>query len=222
MLERTEVFELRDKYQGKKESGYDIDKVTGAVVVYALNAVYYDGIYYSMEDGGAISFGNYVQYIRKFIGKRPLQVPGTGVIVYRASPKNGELEILLQLRKDFNQYGLPGGGIEIGETYQECAVNELLQETAYIANEADLELVNVYAGPKHITTYPSGDIVFHTVVVYKVEADKCQKATHKFDKNETKEIEWLTIEQIQKLLQEGRVFPNNTPILEDIVKTSLL
>ena len=26
MLERTQVFELRDKYQGKKSSGYDIDE----------------------------------------------------------------------------------------------------------------------------------------------------------------------------------------------------
>lgn len=219
MLERTKVFELRDKYQGTKNSGYDIDKETGAIIVYPLDAVYYDGIYYSMEDGGAISFGNYVQYVRQFLRQRPIQVPGTGVLVYRTN-SDGQIEILLQLRKDFNQYGLPGGGIEIGETYQECAVNELQQETAYIANENELELVNVYAGPKHITMYPSGDIVFHTVVVFKVEASKCKKAPHKFDKNETKKIEWVTIDQIRSLLQEERVFPNNVPILEDVVNNT--
>ena len=221
MLERIEVFELRDKYQGRKKSGYDIDGDTGAIIVYPLDAVYYDGFYYSMEDGGAISFGDYVQYVRQFVGKRPIQVPGTGVIVYRTN-SDGKQEILLQLRKDFDQYGLPGGGIEIGETYQECAVNELLQETAYIADENDLELVNVYAGPKHITMYPSGDIVFHTVVVFKVEASRCKKAPHKFDKNETKKIEWITINQVRKLLQEERVFPNNVPILEDVVKNATL
>lgn len=221
MLERVEVFELRDKYQGMKKSGYDVDKETGAVIVYPLDAVYYDGIYYSMEEGGPISFANYVQYVRKFVGKMPIQAPGTGVIVYRTN-SNGEQEVLLQLRRDFDQYGLPGGGIETGETYQECAVNELLQETAYVANKEDLELVNVYAGPKHVTRYPSGDIVFHTVVVFKVDVSKCKKAPHKFDKNETKKIEWFTIAQIEKLLQEKRVFPNNVPILEDIVKNALL
>ncbi len=222
MLERTEVFELRDKYQGRKKSGYDIDEKTGAIIVYPLDAVCHEGIYYSMEDGGAIYFGNYVSHIRQFIGGKPIQVPGTGVIVYRKNSNDGQLEILLQLRRDFTQYGLPGGGIEIGETYQECAVNELQQETAYIADKDDLELVNVYAGPKHITRYPNGDIVFHTVVVFKVEADKCKKAPHSFDKSETSKIEWVTIDQIKSLLQDCKVFPNNIPILEDIVANASL
>ncbi len=221
MLERVEVFELRDKYQGKKLSGYDVDEKTGAVVVYPLDAVYHDGIYYSMEEGGPISFENYVLYVRQYIKDRPLQVPGTGVIVYRTNSQ-GKQEVLLQLRRDFDQYGLPGGGIEIGETYQECAVNELLQETAYIANEEDLELVNVYAGPKHVTRYPSGDIVFHTVVAFKVDADKCKKAPHMFDMKETKKIVWVTIAQIEDLLKQGKVFPNNIPILEDVVKNAPL
>ncbi len=218
MLEMTEVFELRDKYHGRKISGYDIDEQTGTIIVYPIDAVYKDGIYYSMEDGRAIFFEDYVPYIRKFVGKMPIHVSGTGVIVYRTNSEDGQQEVLLQLRKDFNQYGVPGGGIEIGETYQECAVNELLQETAYIADEEDLKLVNVYAGPKHITRYPDGDIVFHTVVVFKIEANKCKKALHKFDENETKKIEWVTIERLKILLREGKVFPNNIPILEDIVK----
>ena len=219
MLERTQVFELRDKYQGLKTSGYDIDKETGAVIIYSLDMVYCEGIYYSMEDGGPITFGNYVTYVRKYMSGRPIQVPGTGVIVHKKNTDGGQ-EVLLHLRKDFDLYGLPGGGIEIGETYQECAVNELLQETAYIAREEDLELVNVYAGPKHITKYPNGDVVFHTVVVFKVEASKCKKAFHRFDKHETKKIEWMTISQIEGLLEQGKVFPNNIPIFEDIVKNA--
>lgn len=220
MLERTQVFGLRDKYQGKKSSGYDIDEGTGAIIVYALDCVFYEGIYYSMEEGGPITFGSYVPYVRKYVRERPLQVPGTGVLVYRTNSE-GKQEVLLQLRKDFDQYGVPGGGIEIGETYEQCAVNELLQETAYIAREEDLKLVNVYAGPKHITRYPNGDIVFHTVVVFKVEVSKCEKASHNFDKNETKEIVWMTIPEIEDLLRKNKVFPNNVPILEDVVKTTL-
>lgn len=215
-MERTKIFELRDKYQGNKESGYDVDPKTGAVIVYPLDAVYKDGIYYSMKDGSPLSFGNYVANVREFVGKIPLQVPGSGVIVYRTN-EDGEVEVLLQLRGDFSQYGVPGGGIEIGETYEECAVNELLQETAYIANKEDLNLLGVYAGPKHVTRYPNGDIVFHTVVVFKIEASKCEKAPHNFDKSETKKIEWKTIEQIRDLLKGDKVFPNNIPILEDIV-----
>ena len=220
MLERTQVFELRDKYQGKKSSGYDVDEETGVIIVYPLDSVYYEGIYYSMEEGGPITFGSYVSYVRKYVRERPLQVPGTGVLVYRTN-SDGEQEVLLQLRKDFNQYGVPGGGIEIGETYEQCAVNELLQETAYIDREEDLKLVNVYAGPRHITIYPNGDVVFHTIVVFKVEASKCKKALHNFDINETKKIVWMTMPEIEELIRENKVFPNNVPILEDIVKTTL-
>ena len=210
-MERTKIFELRDKYQGRKKSGYDIDPETGAIIVYPLDAVYYKGIYYSMKEGDPVFFGNYVAYVREYMKEKPLQVPGSGVIVYRTN-EDGEVEVLLQLRGDFNQYGLPGGGIEIGETYEECAVNELLQETAYIARKDDLELANVYAGPKHVTRYPNGDIVFHTVVVFKIEASKCKKAPHDFDKIETKKLEWKTIEQIEELLKGDKVFPNNIPI----------
>ena len=62
MLERTQVFRLRDKYLRKKSSGYDIDQETGAIIVYALDCVFYEGIYYSMEEGGPITFDSYVPY----------------------------------------------------------------------------------------------------------------------------------------------------------------
>ena len=59
MLERTQVFRLRDKYLRKKSSGYDVDEETGAIIVYALDCVFYEGIYYSMEEGGPITFDSY-------------------------------------------------------------------------------------------------------------------------------------------------------------------
>ena len=213
---KEKIYELRDNYLGKEKSGWEIDEKTGAIIIYALDAVYLDGMYYSMKDASHVGAENYVQTIRTYVGHTPLQVPGTGVIVY--SKEEGELKILLQLRIDFDKYGLPGGGIELGESYEECAVNELQQETALIANPKDLELFNVYAGPKHITKYPNGDIVYHTVVVYKLEYEKCRKANHQVDKLETKALEWMTIPQIKEILSKKMVFPNNIPILEDIVK----
>ena len=52
MLERTEVFELRDKYQGRKNSGYDIDEKVGALL-YILWMQYIMMVYiiqWKMED----------------------------------------------------------------------------------------------------------------------------------------------------------------------------
>ena len=225
-MEMTTVFELRDKYFEKegaepKTTGYDIDEETGAVIVYALKAVYADNQYYSIKTGKPIDTeGNYVYKMREYVGHIPMHVPGTGVIIYRKNVE-GKVEILLQERIDFGQYGLPGGGIEAGESYQMCAANELLQETAYIAEEKNLELCDVYAGPKHITRYPNGDIVYHTVVVFKVPLEKCKKASHNVDKRETKSLQWMNFEQINQLIAHNKVFPNNKPILEDIVSKNL-
>lgn len=215
-LTKEKIYALRDKYLGKRTSGWDIDKETGAIIVYAIDGVYLDGNYYSMKNADNVKFENYIQYIRKYVGHAPIQAPGTGIIVHKK--RKGELEILLQLRVDCNKYGLPGGGIEFGESYEEGAVNELLQETALAANPKDLKLFNVYAGPKHITKYPNGDIVYHTVVVYKLDYDKCKRTNHQVDKEETKALEWMTISQIKEILRNQKVFPNNIPILEDIVQ----
>lgn len=215
-MKKEQIFKLRKKYLGNKNSGWELDNETGALVIYSINAIYYDGKYYSMETGEAIQFEPYVSKVREHYGHKELQVPGTGVIVYCKNEQN-QTEILLQLRKDFNLYGLPGGGIELGQTYEECAVEELFQETAYLANPQDMKLLKIYAGPKHITQYPSGDIVFHSVAVYKIDRSLCTKTECQYDTNETKKIVWATIQEIRKLLEEKLVFPNNIPILEDIV-----
>lgn len=199
----------------KKETGYDYDKETGSIIVYAISAVYQDGEYYSLEDGRRILDGNYVKEIRQKVGKVPLQVPGTGVVVYRTNT-NGDIEVYLQKRSDCSKYGLPGGGIELGETYEQSAVNELEQETGLIAEEDDLILFHVYAGPLHVTKYPNGDVVFHTVVVYFVPYEKCRKADHDVD-DETLEMRWFNSEEVSNLLESEDIFPNNVPILMDII-----
>lgn len=215
-MELEQILRLRDKYLGKATTGYCEDKETGATIVYAINAAYKDGVYYSLEDGRIMLTENYVKEIRKFIGKEPLQVPGTGVVVYRKN--HGEIEIYLQERVDCQKYGLPGGAIELGETYKECAINELEQETALIAKQKDLKLFDVYAGPKHVTKYEdTGDIVFHSVIVYLLDYQKCKKANHEVDKSETKHLEWFKLYEVENLLDMGLVFPNNAPILRDIV-----
>lgn len=215
-LTKEKIFELRNKYLGKKKTGWTQDSETKAIIVYATNEVYFAGKYYSLENAKEIKKCNYAQSIRQFVGHMPLQLSGTGIVVYRTN-QEGKIEILLQLRSDFDKYGLPGGGIENGETYQECAIHELHQETALKANVADLVLLNVYAGPKHVTKYPNGDIVYHTVVVYKIDYAKCKKTNDRVDKNETKALKWVAIQEIRKILDNKKVFPNNIPILEDVV-----
>jgi 8-oxo-dGTP pyrophosphatase MutT (NUDIX family) len=51
---------------------------------------------------------NYIQSLRRYIGTKPIIAPGSAVIVF-----NGKGELLLQLRSDTLDWGIPGGGMEL-------------------------------------------------------------------------------------------------------------
>ena len=216
-MTKEEFLNLQKKYgNSMKTSGYTKDEDTGAIIIYALNALYLNNTYYSLKTGKQIEFESYVKSIRKYVGNIPLQLSGTAVIVYRKKGK--KYQVLLQLRKDFNMWGLPGGGIELGETYEECAANELLQETSYLADKSKFQLFNVYAGPKHITKYPNGDITFHTTVAYFVNEKDCMKLGQAYDGTETHKIDWFTTSELISMCDAEKIFANNVHIIRDIVE----
>lgn len=158
---------------------------------------------------------DYVKTLRSLVGNFPLELPGTGIIVYKR--EGASTFYLLQNRLDGNGVGLLGGGIELYETYRECAVRELYEESGILAEAEYFDLLDVYAGTRHITVYPSGDVVHHTVVVFSIDYDVCSHQEEVMSTNETKSLEWFDASEISYLLQEGLIFPNNAPILEDLI-----
>lgn len=161
---------------------------------------------------------SYISDLREKVGHDPLQLPGTGIIVWRKN-RGGGLEFLLQLRADVGKMGFLGGGIELGERYEQCAIRELEEEAGLKANESDLCLLKVYAGSDHISVYENGDIVYHTVVVYSLNYNYTTDAYTDLS-SETKALKWMSLGEIKKLLKEDAekyFFHNNIPILWDIV-----
>ena len=158
---------------------------------------------------------SYIKELRKLVGNMPLELPGTGIIVYERSCL--KTTFLLQERSDFNKFGLIGGGIELDETYRQCAARELYEESGLIASEDSFTLQEVYAGPKHVTVRPNGEIVYHTIVVFSLDIHLCTKTDAELDQ-ETKRLQWFDKEGINHLLKNNLVFPSNAPILEDIVE----
>ncbi|MCJ1907514.1 NUDIX hydrolase [Planococcus ruber] len=101
---------------------------------------------------------NYIQEMRKVIGTKMLMTVGCGIIIER----NGQ--ILLQHRKDDDVWGIPGGVMEPGETFEETAVRETLEETGLKVE--DLKLFGLYSGEEGFAEYANGDQVFSVQIIF--------------------------------------------------------
>lgn len=96
--------------------------------------------------------------LRKIVGNRPLLSAGATVLVIQ----NGT--VLLNLRSDTKTWGIPGGGMELGESLEETAHRELFEETSLRAEK--MELLTVLSGKDFYFVYPNGDELYSVVALY--------------------------------------------------------
>jgi len=101
----------------------------------------------------------YIMDLRKYVGKRPILMPAAGAAII-----NENNEILLQRRTDNKCWGIPGGSMELGETFEETATREVKEETGLSVNR--LELFNIFSGEDLHYIYPNGDEVYITTAVF--------------------------------------------------------
>lgn len=95
----------------------------------------------------------YIEELRALVGKRPLILVGAGVCVLDKSN-----QVLLQRRGDNGLWSAPGGTMELGESLEQTARRELLEETGLAAGE--LKLFSFTSGPEFHYVYPNGDEVY--------------------------------------------------------------
>ena len=91
--------------------------------------------------------------------------PGTSGVIF-----NGSGEVLLQKRSDNGWWGLPGGGVDIGESVERCVVREVFEETGLHVTVK--RLIGIYSDPKHysVMSYPGGDSVQYVSACFECEA----------------------------------------------------
>lgn len=127
----------------------------------------------------------YIETMRAIIGNRPLLLVGTSTIVVK------DKMILLQRRADTGDWGYPRGYLELGETTEGSAKRELYEETGLIAER--LILYGVFAGETRHFTYPNGDEVYCTDVVY--TCHDFSPSGHKHDE-EVLEVKWFPFDAL--------------------------
>ena len=107
-------------------------------------------------------------------GKDILDCTGEPILrlpdVVRASAStvifDGLGQVLLQKRSDNAWWGLPGGAMDPGESFDDCVVREVLEETGLLV-EINSH-VKTYSDPRDYTciVYPDGNLVQYVTALY--------------------------------------------------------
>ncbi len=140
----------------------------------------------------------YIEDMRQRVGNHPLILIGSHAIIL-----NENNEILLQLRTDFNRWGIIGGALEYNETLEDAVKREVFEETGLTVK--NVELFRTYSGPDFYQIYPNGDQVHGVLVVY-----ICREFQGKLvcDQTESKELRFFPLDELPS---------NLPPVIERII-----
>jgi ADP-ribose pyrophosphatase YjhB (NUDIX family) len=101
----------------------------------------------------------YIQDLRRLVGNKPLILNSSGVIIV-----NEQEEILLVFRKDTENWGLLGGYMELGETFEETMRREIREELNTTVKS--LKLNGIFSGNEFYHEYPNGDKVYSVIALF--------------------------------------------------------
>lgn len=129
----------------------------------------------------------YVEDLRKVVGHRPLILVGSVVIII--DDKN---RVLLQKRKSpRGMWGVPGGLMELGESTEDTARRELLEETGLTVGK--LNLIDVFSGEGSFLRVSNGDEFYAvTVAYYSNEVS----GTLQIDESESLGFEFINVNEL--------------------------
>jgi 8-oxo-dGTP pyrophosphatase MutT (NUDIX family) len=109
-------------------------------------------------------------------------VPSANVIVV-----NDRGEILMIRRTDNNNWAVPGGGMDLGESITDAAVRETQEETGITCKLTGL--VGIYTNPQHVILYTSNGEVrqeFSIVFTARPVGGELRPSS------ESSELQWVT------------------------------
>lgn len=145
----------------------------------------------------------YIMDLRKYVGHQPIMMVSACVLIL-----NEKKQVLLQKRADNGYWGYPGGSMELGESFEECAKREVLEETGLECVE--LKYFTNMSGEKMHYIYPNGDEVYIAEVVF-----LCSNYEGELKEQETEVLEQRFFD-LQSL--PDNISPMNMEVLQRLVE----
>jgi len=146
----------------------------------------------------------YVMRLRKELGTKPLILAGAGAIIEDQIGR-----ILLQHRTDNHCWGVPGGSMELGESYEETARREIFEETGLRVGELHVFYLN--SGQHTYYQYPNGDEVFMACVIFTTTEFS---GDIKMQEDETADLRWFGLHELP-----DNINPNDRRPISQFVAT---
>ena len=132
---------------------------------------------------------SYLGKLRQIVGQRLILIPGARIVVHDRQGR-----VLLELRKDFRKWGLPGGHQEVGDSSAETAIREVFEETGLRITRP--EVFGIASDPKHETiTFPNGDRTQSVSILFHASKPRGQP---KFNPHETLELRWFAADALPR------------------------
>ena len=146
---------------------------------------------------------SYVRELRKQVGQRPLIIAGAAVLIF-----DQDNRLLLNHRKDNQQWGLIGGSMEIGESLEETARREVLEESGLTLDE--LSWFDLFSGQEMIYEYPHGDVIVNVTAVY-ISRHFSGQLEH--DESEVSELRFFKLDELP-----SNISPPDKPVIKKFLQ----
>ena len=138
----------------------------------------------------------YINNLRSKIGHDPIFMPAASCCIIKDN------KILLQKRTDNGDWAVHGGGLELGETFDEGLRRELKEELNI--EPKSFQFFKLYSGEDLHFFYPNQDEVYVVVAIYIVE-DYIGEI--KVDLNEVSEVKWFDFDNLPNNLNKPDIRP---------------
>lgn len=129
---------------------------------------------------------DYISSLRDKVGHAPVILVGALVLIF-----NKDKQLLLQLRSDNESWGLPGGTMELGESFEEAATREVYEETNLEIQ--NLKFITNFSGQDYHMVYPNGDEAYTVTALFESEEYEGELSA---DIKETQNLKFFDLDKL--------------------------